>query len=251
MTTPLRAATVLVLRPAAAADELEVLMVRRGHKASFMANSYVFPGGRVDPADAQPDPALATRRCAARELSEEAGVQMGEPELAAMVYFARWITPQHEPRRFDTDFFLSALPAGQSPQVDAREVFDLQWLTPAEALRRYLAGDLNLPPPTACTLEDLQTEWTQLQNQARAVGSTADLAQLLRACQRRRPQAVLPKLQLDPSGGVAIVMPWDAEYPSLPGEGEPVRELAAGATAVPGRIRRCILTTTGVWQITR
>ena len=51
---PLGAATVLVLRAADSTPgaDIEVLLVRRSHRASFMANAYVFPGGRVDAADA-------------------------------------------------------------------------------------------------------------------------------------------------------------------------------------------------------
>ena len=108
MTTPRRAATVLVLRQiadSASADSarIEVLLVRRGQRASFMANAYVFPGGRVDGADSQPTAELTTARCAARELHEEAGLRVDD--LGELVSFARWITPSAEPKRFDTDFF--------------------------------------------------------------------------------------------------------------------------------------------------
>lgn len=248
MTTPLQAATVLVLRQAA--GDIEVLMVRRGHKASFMANSYVFPGGRVDPADALPDPALATRRCAARELAEEAGLHVGDLGPAELVYFAQWVTPTHEPKRFDTAFFLWAMPPGQTPVVDAREVFDLQWLTPQAALQRYAEGALNLPPPTVCTLEDLQAEWAAVRGAA-GVNDPDLLPRLLAACQNRRPQSSLPKLTPGADGGIAIVMPWDPSYAELPGEGETLAALAVGAAPVPTRINRCLLNPPGGWQVVR
>src|SRR6185436_17561173 len=110
--------------------------------------------------DVGSDAAQATRRCAARELSEEAGLYV--VDLDELCYFARWVTPSAEPKRFDADFFLWALPPDQTPTVDGREVFDLRWLTPAAALAEYESGALNLPPPTACTLEDLRAEIAQL-----------------------------------------------------------------------------------------
>jgi 8-oxo-dGTP pyrophosphatase MutT (NUDIX family) len=134
MSTPRRAATILVLRESPASiDTVEVLLVRRGHRASFMANAYVFPGGRVDDGDSLPSPELTTQRCAARELQEEAGLRVDN--LHELVPFARWITPSAEPKRFDTDFFLWALPVGQEPAVDAQEVFDLRWLSPQPPTR--------------------------------------------------------------------------------------------------------------------
>jgi len=244
---PARAATVLVLRPGGC--DVEVLLVRRGSRASFMANAYVFPGGRVDAADGEGEggAALATRRCAARELGEEAGLCV--PDLGELVYFARWVTPAGEPRRFDADFFLWALPEGQSPVVDETEVFDLRWYTPAAALAEYEAGKLNLPPPTACTLEDLQAEVKRL------VGAGADegplVPRLLKTCASRRPRLLLPRIQANDTGGLEFILPWDPEYTRIAGDGEPATDLAEGAAPLGARIRRCVLMPPGVWHITR
>jgi hypothetical protein len=84
---------------------------------------------------------------------------------------------------------------------------DALWATPAEVLRRYRLGELKLPPPTIRNLEDLAPHAT--------VEATLAWA-------RQRPvRAILPKLvPLDAT--LAIVLPWDPEYPSLPGEGEPI-----------------------------
>lgn len=242
MSEPRRAATVLVLRPTADAQDVEVLFVRRNARASFMANAYVFPGGRVDEADAVPSPELASQRCAARELSEEAGLTVRDP--AELVYFARWITPSAEPKRFDADFFLWAMPPEQEPRVDAQEVFDLRWITPAAALAEYLDGKLNLPPPTACTLEDVQAE-------VRLTQGSPLLPALLRRCASRRPRPLMPRLRPDDAGGMQIVLPWDPEFTTVPGEGEPAADLAEGAAPVPGRISRCTLAPPGVWQTRR
>ena len=144
---PKPAATVVVMRESAAGPE--ILMVQRGRGAAFMADAWVFPGGRVDPADGEGDEAFA--RAAARELLEEAGLVV---EVSALLQFARWITPSHEPRRYDTRFFLVAAPAGEA-QVDAREVVASRWSTPATLLADHDAGRIKLPPPTWATLEEL------------------------------------------------------------------------------------------------
>lgn len=247
MNAPFRAATVLCLRAAASGvADIEVLFVRRGARASFMANSYVFPGGRVDEADGSPEPDQATRRCAARELSEEAGLYVAE--LAELCYFARWVTPSAEPKRFDADFFLWALPADQTPSVDGREVFDLRWYTPSAALSEYEAGALNLPPPTACTLEDLRAEVARVATDGKG-GEL--LSRLMSSCKARKPQPLMPRLRPNDSGGLEIILPWDPDFASVPGEGDAATQLAEGAAAVQNRISRCILVPPGVWRLER
>lgn len=254
MTTPRRAATVLVLRSVAAAPpsaagepSIEVLLVRRGHRASFMANAYVFPGGRVDDADGQPDPALTCARCAARELHEEAALRVSD--LAELVPFARWITPSAEPKRFDTDFFLWAMPEDQEPRVDAQEVFDLRWLTPEAAIAAYTHDGLNLPPPTVSTLEDLAAEIAAARRGLPAGESL--LPHLLLRCRKRVPVTLLPRLRGSQGGGIEIVMPWDREFASTPGEGDAAACLALGAEPVENRISRCALDPPGIWRFVR
>ncbi len=248
MNTPRRAATILVLRECPSdADTLEVLLVRRGHRASFMANAYVFPGGRVDDGDSQPSPELTTQRCAARELAEEAGLRVDN--LSELVPFARWITPSAEPKRFDTDFFLWAMPADQRPVVDDHEVFDLRWQSPQAAIAAYTNEGLNLPPPTVCTLEDLQAEIDRAQRE-RPAGETL-LACLLRSCRRRQPLTLLPRLRASSGGGIEIVMPWDSEFAATPGEGEVQAGLALHAAPLAQRISRCAIDPPGIWRFVR
>jgi 8-oxo-dGTP pyrophosphatase MutT (NUDIX family) len=68
--TPRDAATVLVLREGDGAPE--VFFVRRNAGASFMGGAYVFPGGRLDEADADPDvPCDLDADEAARRLRED------------------------------------------------------------------------------------------------------------------------------------------------------------------------------------
>ena len=75
--------------------------------------------------------------------------------------WARWITPEVSPRRFDTWFFAAALPPGQTAtaapegHADPGESESGTWLRPAAALAAARAGQITLLPPTAVTLGEL------------------------------------------------------------------------------------------------
>jgi 8-oxo-dGTP pyrophosphatase MutT (NUDIX family) len=148
-TIPRQAATVIVLR--GGADELEVLLVRRTPQARFMGGVWVFPGGAVDAGEGEGD--AAHRVAAMRELREEAGIVLEDP--GALVKFSRWITPAEVVVRFDTHFFLAPLPEGQEPVIDAEEIVDHGWFTPAAALAAHERGQIELVFPTIKHLEEL------------------------------------------------------------------------------------------------
>jgi 8-oxo-dGTP pyrophosphatase MutT (NUDIX family) len=57
-----------------------------------------------------------------------------------LVHWAHWITPEAFPLRFDTHFFLAAMPEGQEAVHDQRETTDGVWIEPGAALRRFEAG---------------------------------------------------------------------------------------------------------------
>ena len=147
---PRLAATVVLLRDAA--PGCEVLLVRRTPRARFMGGAWVFPGGAVDPGDGEGEAGL--RAAAVREAAEEAGLRLpGGPD--ALVPFARWITPERLPIRFDTHFFLARAPAGQVPRPDGQEVVGACWLAPRAALAEHAAGQLELVLPTRMVLGQL------------------------------------------------------------------------------------------------
>jgi hypothetical protein len=108
---------------------------------------------------------------------------------------------------------------------------------------------LNLPPPTVCTLEDLQAE-IDLAQRERPAG-TALLPFLLASCRRRQPVVLLPRLRASAGGGIEIVMPWDREFAATPGEGEAETCLAQNGAPVGSRISRCAMDPPGVWRFVR
>lgn len=148
-TVPRPAGTVIVLRGGATA--LEVLLVQRNPNARFMGGAWVFPGGAVDREEGHGDRAL--RAAAVRELEEEAGISLGNPQQ--LVPFSRWITPAEVRIRFDTWFYLAPLPAGAEAHIDGSEIVDARWYTPAAALEARTHGDLFLVFPTIKHLEQL------------------------------------------------------------------------------------------------
>ena len=107
---PRPAATVIVLR--GGAEALEVLLVKRNPASKFMGGAWVFPGGAVDRNEGEGQPAL--RAAAMRELGEEAGIELNDPDT--LIPFSRWITPAAVKIRFDTWFYLTPLPDGATPR---------------------------------------------------------------------------------------------------------------------------------------
>ncbi|MDZ5087522.1 MULTISPECIES: NUDIX hydrolase [Mycobacteriaceae] len=67
--------------------------------------------------------------------------------------WANWVTPKEErTRRYDTYFFVGALPEGQRADGDNTETDKADWVTPQAALDDFAEGRSFLLPPT----------WTQL-----------------------------------------------------------------------------------------
>jgi 8-oxo-dGTP pyrophosphatase MutT (NUDIX family) len=236
--SPRHAATVVLLRDAAAGPE--VYLLRRAGTMAFAAGMHVFPGGSVDPRDGETatawsgpaaaqwaawlgcdEPLARALVCAAvRETFEESGVLLAGPHAGDMVAdttgddlerdrlslldrslsmaemlsrrglvlrsdllrpWAHWITPEFEPKRFDTRFFVAAVPTGQRPRDVSGEADDTVWLPVAEAVARHDAGGLAMLPPTIVALREISV-----------FGSVAEV---LAAPREVRP--VLPRLARD------------------------------------------------------
>jgi 8-oxo-dGTP pyrophosphatase MutT (NUDIX family) len=76
--------------------------------------------------------------------------------LDELAYFAHWVTPEVETKRFDTRFFVAVAPANQDAAHDEGETTHGEWMRPADAIARCLAGEIALPPPTWTTLRQLE-----------------------------------------------------------------------------------------------
>ncbi|SDS54075.1 NUDIX hydrolase [Microlunatus soli] len=149
------AATVVLLRDHD--DGLQTYALHRHNRMPFAPGMVVFPGGRLDPADGVPVDDhdlddLAVRHCAVRETEEETGVRLRPEDLQP---WARWITPEIEPRRYDTAFYLAAMPAGQTARDISGETSAAGWQTVRGLLAAADDGEITLMPPTRATLLEL------------------------------------------------------------------------------------------------
>lgn len=113
----------------------------------------------LDPAE----PGVAERLAAERRAVDRGELRLADAVRAAglqlavdaMHYAARWITPPGPPRRYDTRFFVAALPAGQKAAADRREAVGSAWVRPAEALAQFRSGERVMLPPTVGMLQIL------------------------------------------------------------------------------------------------
>lgn len=118
-------------------------------------------------------------------------------DLQALRPFARWITPEAESRRYDTRFFLFLADRALTGAHDDHETTASFWAPPAEVLRRFDAGELQLAPPTHRTLELLAS--------ARTTGDAVALADA--ACL----DPICPRLVVA-DGTAALVLPGDPAH---------------------------------------
>ncbi|GAA5317247.1 MAG: NUDIX domain-containing protein [Candidatus Pelagadaptatus aseana] len=147
------AATVILLREAS--ESFEVLLLLRAKAIQFAGGNWVFPGGRIDPADykSNPDDEIAAARvAAARESSEEAGLTLNSEEFS---FFSHWTTPLIEKKRFSTWFLWSEISRDQSIVVDEGEIVDHLWVTPSDAIQMMRRKEIKILPPTFLTLYEL------------------------------------------------------------------------------------------------
>ncbi len=183
--------------------------MERSRSVGFMASAWVFPGGRVDPGDDVPvslpehEGAIPTGFwvAAARELEEEAGVRLGRTggsAISGLRPWAHWITPEVEPRRYDTWFFTARLPEGETAVHDGGEAVAGAWFTPTEALRRAAQGELPVAPPTLRTLLELEP-----------FATVADILAV-----RRRLPPICPRFLTGDDGLLYVLLPGDPDHPS-------------------------------------
>lgn len=118
-------------------------------------------------------------------------------DLRALHPFSRWITPTAESRRYDTFFFVAKAPEGQSGAHDQTETTASFWATPAEVLRRFATGEVQLAPPTHRTLDVLSA--------CKNAGDVLTLAS------RANLDPICPRLVAQ-GDTMALVLPGDPEH---------------------------------------
>lgn len=183
-------------------------------------------GDAADHCDAQTIQRLQTHReqiVAQPELFSALLAQAGlRPALQRLTYWAHWITPEAQPRRFDTRFFLAVLPPEQCVSLDANEAVEYRWETPATLLAAASGGDIKLSPPTLFNMMDI----------AHSLQEHGSLAALLASEAQRDIPPVMPIVIRGER--VTIVLPWDPEYPDDAATNA-ARRYPAYLTRLPGR----------------
>ncbi len=183
---------------------IELLMLQRGTDARFMPGVWVFAGGVVDPedADAAADPPAgvdaeewAHRICGARELAEEAGIEVAAADLRP---WSRWITPEPVPVRFDTRFYVALAPPHSEPEPDGIEMDRALWIAPERALAAAERDEMEISFPTVHHLHELHRY-----GEADAV---------LDAAVERPVDPILPKV-VGSRESFDVLLPGDPRYP--------------------------------------
>lgn len=216
---PRPSATVVLLRDDRGAG-LEVFLLRRHTASAVLGGAYVFPGGKLDESDctleavtqhqarawqqqlAEDDlplpQAVGLYLAAVREVQEECGITLPGEQL---IPWSRWITPQQPSvtnRRFDTRFFVTALPQAQEPVHDDVEAVESAWFTPRDALMGFWNKEISLAPPQIMTLVSM-------------VGHQS-VDDVLRCARSRPPALILPEPFDDDQGIRTICYPGDARH---------------------------------------
>lgn len=158
-------------------------------------------------ADGVPDPAwlarardeLVARRRTLADVLHEPGLALRSDLLHP---WARWVTPEESPRRYDTAFLVARVPDGQVADDRTTEAVEASWWHPADALAGWRDGDVKLMVPTAHTLQEL--------------AGYPDAAAVINEAAGRTVRPIRPRIRRD-DDRVLIVLP-----------GEPGTELPAG-----------------------
>jgi 8-oxo-dGTP pyrophosphatase MutT (NUDIX family) len=148
--------------------------------------------------------AVAARELSFAEFLERRGLVLRSDLLGA---WARWITPEFESRRYDTWFFVAALPQGQRTRNASTEADRTVWIRPGDAADGYDKGELLMMPPTIATLRRLAEYDTAAA--ALAAAPACDLT------------PVLAEARLAGNDDVVLSWPGHAEFTKrIPGAGD-------------------------------
>jgi 8-oxo-dGTP pyrophosphatase MutT (NUDIX family) len=138
--------------------------------------------------------ALAERKTTFVDVLTESAMVLALDEL---VPYARWITPETMPKRYDTWFFLAAAPPDQLGTHDGRESTDSLWLSAREAIAGGESGRFKLPFPTTRNLIKL--------------GKQPNVRAAIEVAKKSRVVTVMPEL-MRLNGGRQLRIPLEAGY---------------------------------------
>ncbi|WP_240969216.1 NUDIX hydrolase [Streptomyces sp. HNM0575] len=138
--------------------------------------------------------ALAAHELSFADFLDRRGLVLRSDLLGA---WAHWITPEFEKRRYDTWFFVAALPEGQRTRNASTEADRTVWTRPGEAAAGYDSGELLMMPPTIAMLRQLAPYRTA--------------AEVLAASTERDLTAVLAEARLE-DGQVVLSWPGHDEF---------------------------------------
>lgn len=122
-------------------------------------------------------------------------------QTSSLAPWSRWITPVAPSvmnKRFDTRFFVAALPAGQVAAHDNFEATESTWLQPRAALEQQRDGLIEMAPPQIMTLAHL----SRFENVKTAM-----------AFARSRKPPVIQPHAIDIDGTRVICYPGDLAHP--------------------------------------
>ena len=120
-----------------------------------------------------------------------------------LAYFAHWLTPSREKRRYDTRFFVAHQPPEQVPVIDDFETVASAWRSPSAAIQDYRNGEIALAPPTLRILED--------------IGAHRSVEALMAWAKARAVWPIMPKVGVV-DNQISILLPWDPNFESTEGE---------------------------------
>jgi 8-oxo-dGTP pyrophosphatase MutT (NUDIX family) len=143
--------------------------------------------------------ALLDRSLSLAELLQRRGLVLRADLLRT---WSHWITPEVEPKRFNTRFFVAAMPDGQRTRDVGGEADRVVWVRAAEALAANARGEMSMLPPTLAALTD--------------VAPSSTVAEVMAAADERSVVPVLPKLTLDAEDRIRFLLPGDVGYPAEP-----------------------------------
>ena len=116
-------------------------------------------------------------------------------------YVSHWITPEFEPKRYSTRFFVAALPAGQVAEHCGGELTESCWVVASDMLAAERRGDVKMIFPTIKTLESLARHKT-----------LDDLIEWAKSSVDWGITTMVP-VAIERDGKREIVLPGDKNYP--------------------------------------